>query len=88
MKTDEEIQELCDDFGLGHWAWGQCDGANCAGGGVVEDTFDGLCRWCWCEEDRPRDPGDMPPPMRAEEDEWAAWLCRRLDPNRSGSWVQ
>jgi hypothetical protein len=85
MKTDEEIQQHCDECGLGKWAWAACEGANCTGDGVIEDTFDGLCRWCSCEEERPTDPAAMPPPMSAEADEWTAWFYRFYEgePNQS-----
>jgi hypothetical protein len=78
MKTDKEIQQHCDESGLGKWAWAACEGANCTGGGVIEDIFDGLCRWCSCEQERPTDPADMPPPMRAEAEEWKEWLVPML----------
>jgi len=78
MKTDEEIQQHCTEFGLGRWEWGVCQGKDCTGCGVLEDTFDGLCRWCSCEEKRPVNPADYPPLMRAEADEWSAWLERRF----------
>jgi len=78
MNSDKEIQQHCDECGLGKWAWAACEGANCKGDGVIEDTFDGLCRWCSCEEERPTDPADMPPPMRAEAEEWQEWVVPML----------
>ena len=74
MKTDAEIQQHCDDYGLGKWAWAACEALDCSGKGVPEDTFDGLCRWCTCEQERPTDPADLPPPMSAEAEEWQEWL--------------
>jgi hypothetical protein len=81
-KTDAEIQQQCDECDLGKWAWGPCRGKNCTGNGVIEDTYDGLCRWCVMDEERPTDPALMPPPMREGSSEvWREYLHRVLSAN-------
>lgn len=79
MKTDEKIRQECLDSGLGHWQTGICQNPECAGDGIVEDTFDGFCRSCSCGEERPTDPAEIAPPLRASTEEWQAWLFGSIE---------
>lgn len=80
-RTTEEIKQHVkeDHPWVKEWTEGVC--AHCVGkptGGVVEDLYDGICRYCQCEEERPTDPAELPPSLRASRAEWRAWLYGRL----------
>jgi hypothetical protein len=76
--NEDEIQKHCDELGLGKWRFGVCEDPGCAErtGGVAEDTFDGLCRWCFVEEPRPGPDAPTPPSMKASAMEWQEYIAR------------
>src|SRR5664279_6134599 len=72
-RTLEEVRPECLRDGLGYYDVGVCQNANCTGGRIVEDTFDGLCRWCSVEEERPA--GVVAPSvMTGTAEEWQAYI--------------
>jgi hypothetical protein len=95
-RTEAEVREQVKQ---GHpwvkeWSEGICP--NCVDaptGSVVEDLYDGICRYCQCEEERPTDPAELPPSLRASTAEWRAWMwrngCPALPEEESGDrkWV-
>ena len=72
-RTLEEVRQECLEMGLGYYDVGVCNDPGCTGGGIVEDTFDGQCRWCSMQEKRPA--GVVAPSMMTgTPEEWQAFI--------------